>query len=375
MKTFTACTLLSISVLFFWGNPDLEAQEPAEQFDQALYERTVTGAIGFLSTHGQAEDGSYSSFAGPGVTALNTTALLRHGRTPADPQVAGGLAYLESFIQPTGGIHQEGSHNRNYETCMAVLCFSEANSDGRYDETLAGADAFLKGIQWDENEEVDSSDFEYGGAGYGNHNRPDLSNTSFFIEALRAAGNDEDSEAIERALVFVSRCQNLESVHNQTPFAARNPDGSFYYTPAAGGTSQAGETPEGGLRGYGSMTYAGLKSMIHAGVDEDDPRVQAAFGWIRAHYDLQSNPGMGDAGLYYYFHTFAKTLDAMGVDTVVDSDEVEHNWRAELVEELARLQRDDGSWINQNERWLEGDSNLVTGYSLLALSYCRPQGE
>jgi len=39
---------------------------------------------------------------------------------------------------------------------------------------------------------------------------------------------------------------------------------------------------------------------------------------------------------------------------------------------LAKRQHEDGSWTNSNARWLEGDANLVTGYALLALSYCRP---
>ena len=43
-----------------------------------------------------------------------------------------------------------------------------------------------------------------------------------------------------------------------------------------------------------------------------------------------------------------------------------------LIAELAARQREDGSWLNTNERWLEKDPNLVTGYALLALSYCRP---
>ena len=69
----------------------------------------------------------------------------------------------------------------------------------------------------------------------------DACSTSFLIDALKAAGNDTDSEAIQRALVFVSRCQNLESSHNTTPFSAKVNDGGFYYTPAAGGSSMAGE--------------------------------------------------------------------------------------------------------------------------------------
>ena len=60
------------------------------------------------------------------------------------------------------------------------------------------------------------------------------------------------------------------------------------------------------------MTYAGLKSMIYAGVKKDDPRVKAAYEWVQKHYTLDENPGMGGNGLYYYYHTFAKALDAIG---------------------------------------------------------------
>ena len=118
------------------------------------------------------------------------------------------------------------------------------------------------------------------------------------------------------------------------------------------------------------MTYAGLKSMSNAGVDKNDKRVQAALKWLSKNYDLEQNPGMGDAGLYYYYHTFAKALDALGEDTFKDEKGVAHDWRKELIAELKSRQQADGSWINENSRWLEGDPNLVTGYALLALSYC-----
>jgi squalene-hopene/tetraprenyl-beta-curcumene cyclase len=191
------------------------------------------------------------------------------------------------------------------------------------------------------------------------------------IDALKAAGNDYNSEAMRRALVFVSRCQNLEGPDNTTPFAAKLNDGGFYYTPAAGGSSQAGvDETTGGLRSYASMTYAGLKSMIYAGVTPDDPRAKAAIGWLQKHYDLNSNPGMGTAGLYYYYHTFAKALAALGKDKFADDKGVEHDWRKDLIDALASRQRADGSWVNENSRWLEGDASLVTGYVLLALSHC-----
>ncbi len=350
-----------------------ESPDQVPQVDRRQWEELVRRGSEFLIAQGQAEDGSFSAEGGPGVTALVLTSLLRTGRPPEDPAVARGLKYLESFVRPDGGVYRDGSLFGNYETSLAILCFAEANRDGRYDELIGRADAYVKGIQWDEGEGVDPSDMRYGGAGYGTHARPDLSNTSFLIEALRAAGNPEDDPAIQAALVFVSRCQNLESEHNTSEFAVKNPDGGFYYTVAAGGQSMAGETPAGGLRSYGSMTYAGLKSMIYAGVGPDDPRVKAAFEWVQKHYDVQSNPGMGKAGLFYYYHTFAKALAAMGVDVVKDEAGNERVWRVDLVNELTRLQNPDGSWFNDNPRWMEGDSSLVSAYALLTLSYCEPE--
>jgi squalene-hopene/tetraprenyl-beta-curcumene cyclase len=336
------------------------------------YERMVSRAVEFFRTKAQAPDGSFSAAAGPGITALVATAIMKNGRSADEPFIAKSLKYLEQFIESDGGLNKAGSKYRNYETCLAILAFKEANKGGRYDALLKKADAFVKTEQWDEGEGKDRSDPNFGGAGYGSKSRPDLSNTSFLIEALKATGNSADSEAIKRALVFVSRCQNLESDKNTTPFAAKNPDGGFYYTPAAGGESFAGKTADGGLRSYGSMTYAGLKSMIYAGVGPEDPRVKAAVKWIQMNYDVRSNPGMGEAGLYYYLHMFAKALDAVGQAQIVDDKGVKHDWKAELRTELAKAQRDDGAWVNKTARWMEGDANLVTAYALLALAYCKP---
>ncbi|HVC98926.1 MAG TPA: prenyltransferase/squalene oxidase repeat-containing protein [Pirellulales bacterium] len=339
--------------------------------DAELYARTVERAIKYLGNQGQAEDGSYSKQAGPGVTALATTALLRHGRSARDPVVAKSLKYLEGFVQPDGSVHPPKSRLPNYETCLAMVCFREANADGRYDEVLRRADGYVKGVQKGGEDGKDESDVAYGGAGYGKDGRPDLSNTHFLVEALRAAGNEEDDESLKKALVFISRCQNLETEHNATEYAALVNDGGFYYTPA-GGTNPEDKTANGGLRSYGSMTYAGLKSMLFAGVGPDDPRVKAALDWVKMHYDLGSNPGMGQAGLYYYYHLFAKALDAIGDEVLVDGEGSEHEWRRELVDALAERQAENGSWSNPDARWLEGDPNLCTGFALLALSYCKP---
>jgi len=343
----------------------------ADEATAKKYEQMIDKAVAFLGSKAQAADGSFNSAAGPAVTALVATAVLKHGRSPDDPMVAKALKYVEGFIKEDGGIY--GTTNKNYETAIGLVCLREANRNGKYDAAIKKADAFLKGFQWGADAKTGPSDVQFGGAGYGRTgDRPDLSNTSFLVEALKAGGNAADSQALQRALIFVSRCQNLEGPHNTTPFAAKVNDGGFYYTPAAGGVSQAGtDEATGGLKSYASMTYAGLKSMIYAGVKADDPRVKAAVGWLKKHYDLDSNPGMGTAGLYYYYQTFAKALAALGEDKFVDDKGVSHDWRAELIDALAKRQKADGSWTNDNAKWMEGDASLSTAYSLIALAHCK----
>ena len=333
----------------------------------------LTRGGAFLVEHEQAADGSFSADVGPAVTALAVTALVRSGMPATAPAVQQGLAYLLSFRQPDGGLYVPGSPVANYETSIGLLALAACNTDGSLDDAIKAAAEYVKRLQWDDGEGRGMADPAYGGAGYGKKSRPDLSNTQFMVEALRTIGTSENDPAIQRALAFVSRTQNLPGPHNPLPFPEKNPDGGFYYTPADGGESQAGTTPEGGLRSYGSMTYAGLKSMIYAGLTKDDPRVKAAIAWLGKHYTFAENPGMGDAGLYYYFHTAAKSLDVLGAETFTDAQGREHDWRDELSTAIMARQREDGSWKNTNERWMEGETDLATSYALCALSSCLPK--
>lgn len=327
-------------------------------------------AIAFLRT-AQSQDGSFSSQAGPGITGLVATGLLAVGLPVDDPMVRKSLDYILASRRADGGLYAEGSRHANYETSLAIMALSRANSDRRYDALIQNGQKFVKTAQWDEGEGLNEKDPAFGGAGYGSKSRPDLSNTSFFIEALRSTGAPEDDPAIQRALAFVNRCQNLESPANDTPFAPKINDGGFYYTPANGGDSMAGkDDATGGLRSYASMTYAGLKSMLYAGVEKDDYRIKAAKSFLAKNYSVNSNPGMGGAGLYYYLHTMSKTLSLLE-NPIFVSEKGEHDWKQDILTQLQQTQRENGSWINPEARWMEGDPNLVTGYVLMTLSYLK----
>ncbi len=335
----------------------------------------IEKGLKYLAEQGQADDGTFTAKAGSGLTSLAVLSALRNGKPVDDPMVAKGLKAIEKFVQPDGGIYG-GGRLKNYETCIAIIALAEANKDGRYTEILKKAKQFVTEMQYGSAGDRAESDPWYGGSSYSGSGRPDLSNTGYMIEALKALDAGANDPAIQRALKFVSRSQNLDSPFNDTQFADKINDGGFYYEIPNEIVDPSESTerfsPNGGLRSYGSMTYTGLKSMIYAGLTDSDPRVKAATQWIKDHYSLDQNPGMGDAGLYYYYHTFGAALNARGEATIVDADGKSHDWKVELINQLADAQQPDGSWTNTNTRWFENDKNLSTSFALMALSYCKP---
>jgi squalene-hopene/tetraprenyl-beta-curcumene cyclase len=343
------------------------------------WKAAVDKAAAYL-TKSQNEDGSWSAEPqNRGVTGIVVTGLVRTGTRPDDAPVAKGVKFVEGLVNTKSG-HIAGDDAKatliNYNTSINIMALSAVNKGDKYKAVIGSAAKYLKEYQWDETRgKKDDSDF-YGGAGYaGDKSRPDLSNTAFFLEALKEAGVPKDDPAFKKALVFVGRCQNLESEFNRAAWAKKSNDGSFAYTGANGGENRRSDDTKADMGGYGSMTYAGVKSMIYCGVGKDDERLKKALEWIGKNYTLDSNPGMPEAnsqrGLYYYYHTFAKTMDAMGIDQFTDAKGVKHDWRADLTAAIAERQQGDGSWANKTDRWMEGDPNLVTGYALMALSYCK----
>ncbi len=193
---------------------------------------------------------------------------------------------------------------------------------------------------------------------------------------MHEAGVPGDDPAMQRALAFVTRLQNRSEGAAERGFVFRGTDdGGFIYAVRKVGDKFVGESKAGetrrGLRSYGSMTYVGFKSMLYANVSHDDPRVQAAYKWIRRYWRLDSNPNMPEIrskeGLFYYYYVFAKALRAWGQDIIPDIRGVKHNWRHELIDVLHSQQRKDGSWVNTASRWMESSPILVTCYSVLAL--------
>ncbi len=359
-----------------WPSLSLSSQHPSslDLVTRTQAHEGVDKALRYLVASQNAE-GAWEAFGSghPAITAMVIQALAQDEAYGAKhPAVQRGLSYLLRHVQPDGGIYVPDQGMRNYHTSVALMALA-AIKDPAHSKTIRNAKDFLRKIQWDGGEGHEASSSWYGGQGYGQHKRPDLSNTQLMLEALHQSGLDADDPAYRKALVFVSRCQNLDATNDQG-FADGRDEGGFVYTPVNAGESKAGtELVEGRprLRSYGSMTYSGFKSLLYAKVDRDDGRVKAAVAWIKRHYTLDHNPNMPSAqskqGLYYYYHVFARAMRAWGEETIVDAEQTSHAWRVELCRKLLSLQRSDGSWVNDEDRWYEGNPHLVTAYAVLAM--------
>jgi len=318
---------------------------------------SIRRGIEYLKVH-QEPDGEFS--AGmldpkPAFTAMVVDALARSPDRydESHPFMKKAVDAILSHQKDYGGIYSLGFGN--YVTSVSVMALNRMDNPDHKD-ALIRAREYIQSCQRDS-----------GGMGYGPSSRPDLSNTALALEALNELGLPKEDETFKRAISFITRCQN-DNEQNDEEWATA--DGGFIYHP---GNSPAGEYEQDGKKrftSYGLMTYAGLVSFLWAGVDRDDPRVQSAFRWVSENWTLEENKNCGDSGLYYYYLTMAKALQAYGQRIIKTTDGQEHDWPVELAEKVMSLQREDGSWVSTKRRYLETDSILVTSYMVRTLSIC-----
>ncbi len=347
----------------------------------------------------QKENGSWrnmTSMTGLAVMALHGSNSERYPEQ-VDKAVKQGRSFIISHVRDSGAIAAKREKYLNYATsiCLTALATLD-NPEDR--DIMRKAREFLLHMQLDEDHpqyEVSEDDPAYGGWAYGSGEpekpSPNLSTTQFALQALyvtqyldvetsgdKGQTSRESDLAWDKALDFLKEVQDLPASADKKWVAtklqeSKKYDGGFYYTPNESKVnekleSQDQEDVQGGLRSYGSMTYAGLKSMIYAEVDNDDPRVQAATEWARKHYTLDENPVMGPEGHYYYLQTFAKAFSVLDKEKIVTDEGKTRYWRLDLVKKLLELQKGDGHWVNEKHgRWMESIPELVTSYALLAM--------
>ena len=354
--------------------------DPANLSLRNEVQHAIDKGLAWLQTK-QKAGGFWDMDEHPALTALILTAYERDPSKQYNDSamVKKGYAYVLSCVHSDGGIYKK-NELLNYNTSICIMALL-ANDPAKYETQLRKARQFLIGQQMT----GDPEDNSYaGGIGYGDDDpHSDMSNMVFALEALHATNylqvkNGETTSVSsekdlnwDAAIDFVQRCQNLSSVNNAKWVSDDPKDkGGFVYTPNETAAA-VHKLPNGRTTysSYGSMTYAGMLSYIYAGVKHDDPRVQGVAEWIRNNYTTEENPGVGHEALYYYYHTFAKTLATYGQDKIKLANGKEVDWRNDLAKRLIDLQHKEGYWVNDNGRHWEKDSILVTAYSVLALEY------
>ncbi len=390
-KFFTTGLSMVFFLLSILRSPSLaQSPLPHPSLDESLTKdalHAIRIGVAWLEAH-QQEDGCWSNPGFPAMTGLAVSAILNSPDAIASAEMpesaSRGLNLILNSVQPDGCIYTpiegiKGGGMPNYNTAICLMALADGNRP-EYASVIASARKCLIDLQY-----LGEGEFS-GGMGYdASTDRPyaDLSNTVMALEALRrtqpgeTAGKGVETPDLdwEAAIQFVSRCQHLKETNASSWVRETTEEkGGFVYHPSESkaGAVESIDGEEGYLRSYGSMTYAGLLSLLYAQVDRDDPRVRAAVDWISRRWTVEENPGMGMQGLYYNYHTMAKALNAFGQETLVLPGGRKVEWRRALVEKIVSLQRIDpqtgyGYWQNESNRWWENDPNLVTAYTLLAL--------
>lgn len=369
-------------ILFLGATLSLAPAQNANRYESVRQEirQAIARGNAWLKSQ-QKPEGNWDETDLPAFTALALNAAVRDPNIdrskPLPDYIEKGYQWLIAQQKEDGGIYNRGLST--YNTALAVTAIM-AGPNEKYEDVIVKARKHLIGNQWDLDKQKEPDNPSDGGVGYGAgtdkpHN--DLSNTYLAIEALAlskkvvAEGKHGDQPDLnwDAALKFLSRCQNLKETNDQ-PWASDDPKnkGGFVYNTV---DSKAGkeDTGEGrtALRSYGTMSYAGLLSLIYAKLGPNDPRVATVKEWLAKNYTLEENPGMGSKGLYYYYNVMSKALTAANQDTIKLENGKEVDWRVELGNAILSKQRGDGSWLNSDGGWMESNPVLVTSYQVIAL--------
>lgn len=337
-------------------------------------EAAIMKSLNWLANH-QKADGSWSDGNYPALTALPLWAMSM-GHHPRKQEISEkAMRYILSCVQTNGGIFKniEGKIGGGLSTYNTAISMTGLYMTGRDDvnKVILDARKFLQTAQ------RKGDDLYAGGFGYDadtGRKYTDLMNTLFVVEAMshtegvekkRDPAEPKSDIDWEAARGFLERLQNDQS-------SGEEDYGGFPYRPDE---SKAGAVTNAQgvvlFRSYGSMTYAGLLSMLYCKLSRDDPRVKSAFDWSVKHWSLEENPGMGPQGKFFFYHVLSKAMSAYGQDTITVKDRGSVQWRTEVVEKLLSLQKTtpegEGYWVNETGRFMESDPVLVTSYCLLAL--------
>ena len=235
-------------------------------------------------------DGTKNGPVYPAISGLALAGLVNQpGATAKDDAVRRAVGFIVKYQQSDGGIYDKVMPGYNTSICAAAL--AKVDSPEAKDATKRAVE-FLKQIQYGEAALPGAGGGEaavvvgpehpfYGGWGYGNRGRPDVSNTHFALEALHEAGVPESDPAFKRAVAFLQRMQMIETTPdgtkvNDQAYAKGSKQGGFIYATAVNkdsvgqGQSFAGEIVESQSGPPGCEATFAIDKSVKNGMTRED---------------------------------------------------------------------------------------------------------
>ena len=351
-------TLLLMALLLPSAAP---AQDTAhlEERERAAIDRALERGLEWLRAQ-QAEEGAWHSARRSGICPVSLTAMalwasaeVSRAEEVGDPE-SRATAFLLANRRPGGGIYAEGRGLRIYTSGVAARALEAENRRSGSAEVLAAAReaglfAYRGGVpeSWVDDLGADQAA------------RGDLAERAGQI--LESATGLSEGE--RRALEFLRR-QDPGAGPLRPPQRVRDPRWEL-----PGPEDQA-------------LSYEDVLPLVYAELRPEQQLARRALLALKSWYTLEENPDLTrrwttsgfhqpEQGLYYYYLTLARVLTAYHTPRLALDDGTTRDWPRELSRKLIKLQREDGSWVNETARWWEGEPVLTTSYALLALRLCR----
>lgn len=309
--------------------------------DAAAVSRSIDRGVAYLRKS-QTERGGWTEYGGHscGLSALCTLSLLNAGVSRDDPDMIRALRYLRTF-EPRD----------TYSVALQTLVFCDVGAAGDLPR-------IRRNVQWliDEQKTGVGDARRVGAWAYGrDRGSGDPSNSQFALLALGAAvdrGIEVDPETFQRALEYWKGRQL--------------PGGGWSY---------------GGARATGSMTCAGIASIIIAegrlpagssqidgksikccgGSDSATNPVDDALEYLGNVFSVTVNPGGQSLAYYYYMYALERVGRLSGRRFIGG-----HDWYREGAERLVNQQDDfQGFWSGTGP--IESNEDIATAFALLFL--------
>ena len=358
--------------------------DDADKEAQSKAAAALEKSLAYLAKAQDKDGGWHSQTYGQlkGGAAVTCFALDALGRAPKALHEKHAAVILRGYEFLRPGIVRKGTiacpdGSLDYPTYGAALWLTSRRRMELADEKKSSTDkeradllAYLLAAQVCESRGFEKESPSYGGWDFlgqgdaqGITTGTNISVTCLVLEALAGELRHEPAgkqaraiqTAVTRAKGWVERCQQS--------------DGGFCFTSESMSLNNKADFKDEARqqpRSYGTATCDGIRALLACGSKVDDERVKKAATWLAELSSLELVPGFENLppeagwqrGLRFYYYASLATV----LPLLPQPEQAAR--RKSLLQMLLKLQRADGSYINESDRMRENDPLIATGLAV-----------